>query len=158
MSIGNGHLPASTGLPDHSSASDSEPESNTEYLPITGSAASDTDTDTDTEPDPDLASHHRLGAIGNGMSGLDLASDNEDANDGGEADEEEEQCPAEAAAARALSEDERRRRAPLPADAAARIVDAMRRVAFPGAPPSWADSIPDDQWLDRLRSLRGGPN
>lgn len=46
-----------------------------------------------------------------------------------------------------------------PAGAAARIVDAMRGVEFPGAPPAWAGSVPEDQWLDRLQSLRAGrPN
>ncbi|XP_051224623.1 uncharacterized protein [Lolium perenne] len=147
MSIpGNGHLPASTGLPDHASASDSEAEVDAEYLPISGAAS---DTDTDTEPDPDdLASHQRLDAIDNGISTLDLASEEEE-SDG------EDKTVTEAAA-RASSEDERRRRAQLPAGAAARIVDAMRGVAFPGAPPPWAGSVPDEQWLDRLRSLRGG--
>ncbi|CAM0881404.1 unnamed protein product [Alopecurus aequalis] len=148
MSIpGNGHLPASTGLPDQSSASDSETEVDADYLPIS-SAASDTDTDSD--PNPDLASHHRLDAIDNGITALDLASDEEESD-------EEDQSVTEAASL-ASSEDERRRRAQLPAGAAARIVDAMRGVAFPGAPPSWAGSVPDEQWLDRLRSLRGGSN
>ena len=147
MSIpGNGHLPASTGLPDHSSASDSEAEVDADYLPISGAAS---DTDTDTDPDPDLASHHRLDEINNGISALDLASDEEEESD------EEDQSVTEAAS-RASSEDQRRRRAQLPAGAAARIVDAMRGVAFPGAPPSWAGTVPDEQWLDRLRSLRGG--
>jgi hypothetical protein len=149
MSIpGNGHLPASTGLPDHSSASDSEAEADADYLPISGAAS---DTDTDSEPDPDLvASHHRLDAIDNGISALDLASDEEES-------EEEDQSVTEAAA-RASSEAERRRRAQLPAGAAARIVDAMRGVEFPGAPPPWAGTVPDEQWIDRLRSLRGGSN
>ncbi|KAM3405534.1 hypothetical protein ACQJBY_008185 [Aegilops geniculata] len=153
MSIsGNGHLPAaaSTGLPDHSSASasasDSEPEGDADYLPISG-AASDTDTDTDPDPDLDLASRRRLEAVDNGVSELDLASDEE------ESDEEEGAGATEAAAS---LDDERRRRAQLPAGAAARIVDAMRGVAFPGAPRPWAGAVPDEQWLERLRSLRGG--
>ncbi|KAM0912385.1 hypothetical protein ACQ4PT_012835 [Festuca glaucescens] len=146
MSIpGNGHLPASTGLPGHSSTSDSEAEVDADYLPISGAAS---DTDTHTEPDPNLASHHRLDAIDNGISTLDLASDEE------ESDEEDKSMTE--AATRASSEDECRRRAQLPAGAAAQIVDVMRGVAFPGAPPPWAGSVPDEQWLDRLRSLRGG--
>ncbi|KAF6991250.1 hypothetical protein CFC21_008357 [Triticum aestivum] len=148
MSIsGNGHLPAaaaSTGLPDHSSASasDSEAEGDADYLPISGAAS-----DTDSDPDPDLASHRRLDAVDNGVSELDIASDDE------ESDEEEGTGATEAAAS---LDDERRRRAQLPAGAAARIVDAMRGVAFPGAPPPWAGAVPDEQWLERLRSLRGG--
>lgn len=143
MSIpGNGHLPAaaSTGLPDHSSASDSEAEGDAaDYLPISGAAS---DSDTDSDADPDLASRRRLDAIDNGVSELDLASD------------DEEESGEEATEAAASLDDERRRRAQLPAGAAARIVDAMRGVAFPGAPPPWAGSVPDEQWLERLRSLR----
>ncbi|XP_037423291.1 serine-aspartate repeat-containing protein I [Triticum urartu] len=152
MSIsGNGHLPAaaSTGPPDHSSASSDsevevEVEGDADYLPISGAAS---DSDSDADPDPDLASRHRLDAVDNGVSELDLASDDE------ESDEEEGAGATEAAAA---LDDERRRRAQLPAGAAARIVDAMRGVAFPGAPPPWAGAVPDEQWLERLRSLRGG--
>ncbi|XP_020186638.2 uncharacterized protein [Aegilops tauschii subsp. strangulata] len=147
MSIpGNGHLPAaaSTGLPDHSS--DSEAEGDADYLPISGAAS---DTDSDPDPDPDLASRRRLDAVDNGVSELDLASDDEEE----ESDEEEGAGATEAAAS---LDDERRRRAQLPAGAAARIVDAMRGVAFPGAPPPWAGTVPHEQWLERLRSLRGG--
>ncbi|EEC70912.1 hypothetical protein OsI_02467 [Oryza sativa Indica Group] len=71
MSIpGNGHLPASTDLPDHSSSA-SDPEA--DYRPISAAA---TDSDTDTDPDP--APHHRLGSIGNGVSELDLDSGGDD--------------------------------------------------------------------------------
>ncbi|KAM3411980.1 hypothetical protein ACQJBY_003570 [Aegilops geniculata] len=152
MSIsGNGHLPAAaaapTGPPDHSSASSDsevevEVEGDADYLPISGAAS-------DTDSDPDLASRRRLDAVDNGVSELDLASDEEEE----ESDEEEATGATEAAAA---LDDERRRRAQLPAGAAARIVDAMRGVAFPGAPPPWAGAVPDEQWLERLRSLRGG--
>ncbi|XP_040375931.1 uncharacterized protein LOC102705585 [Oryza brachyantha] len=157
MSIpGNGHLPASADLPDHSSsASDSEAESEADYRPISGAA-----TDSDTDPDPDPAPHHHsLGSLGNGVSELDLGSEGDD-RDGADGEEaEEEGLRLGEAAARAFSEDERRRRAPLPAGAAARIVDAMRGVEFPGAPPPWAGRVPEDQWVDRLRSLRAGhPN
>uniref|UniRef100_A0A0E0MY51 Uncharacterized protein n=1 Tax=Oryza rufipogon TaxID=4529 RepID=A0A0E0MY51_ORYRU len=154
MSIpGNGHLPASTDLPDHSSASDSEAEAeaDADYRPISGAA---TDSDTDTDPDP--APHHRLGSIGNGVSELDLDSGGDDDHCEGAVAEEEEGLRLGEEVARAFSEDERRRRAPLPAGSAARIVDAMRGVEFPSAPPPWAGSVPEDQWLDRLRSLRAG--
>jgi hypothetical protein len=151
MSIpGNGHLPASASLPDHSSASDSDAEPEANYSPIAG-AASDSESDTDTDA---AMPHHRLDETGNGISALDLASDEDE-----EADGEEEEREEGDVTARAFSEDERRRRAPLPAGAAARIVDAMRRVEFPGTPPPWAGSVPEDQWVDRLRSLRAGrPN
>ncbi|RCV25941.1 hypothetical protein SETIT_5G205100v2 [Setaria italica] len=156
MSIpGNGHLPASASLPDHSSASDSDAEPEANYSPIAGAAS---DSDSDTDPDAAMP-HHRLDETGNGISALDLASDADEEADGEEGEREEEDVTAVEAAARAFSEDERRRRAPLPEGAAARIVDAMRGVEFPGTPPAWAGSVPEDQWVDRLRSLRAGrPN
>lgn len=156
MSIpSNGHLPASASLPDHTSASDSDAEPEANYSPITGAAS-----DSESDADPDAAiPHHRLDEAGNGMSALDLASDEDEEGDGEEEEREEGDVTAGEAAARAFSEDERRRRAPLPAGAAARIVDAMRGVEFPGAPPAWAGSVPEGQWVDRLRALRAGrPN
>ncbi|KAF8671028.1 hypothetical protein HU200_050307 [Digitaria exilis] len=156
MSIpSNGHLPASASLPDHTSASDSDAEPEASYSPITGAAS-----DSESDADPDAAiPHTRLDDAGNGISDLDLASDEDEETDGEEEEREEEDATAGEAAARAFSEDERRRRAPLPAGAAARIVDAMRGVEFPGAPPAWAGSVPEDQWVDRLRGLRSGrPN
>ncbi|CAL4975760.1 unnamed protein product [Urochloa decumbens] len=157
MSIpGNGHLPASASLPDHSSASDSDAEPEATYSPVAGAAS---DSESDTDPDAAMP-HHRLDETGNGISALDLASDEDEEADGEEEVEREEgDVTAGEDVARAFSEDERRRRAPLPAGAAARIVDAMRGIEFPGAPPAWAGSVPEDQWVDRLRSLRAGrPN
>lgn len=159
MSIpGNGHLPASASLPGHSSASDSDAEPQSDYCPIAGDV-SDSDSEPYTDPDLDAVPHHRLDEAGNGISALDLASDDDEAAEGAEEEEEDGDLRPEEAAARAFSEDERRRRAPLPADAAARIVDAMRGVEFPGAPPAWVGSVPEDQWIERLGSLRAGrPN
>ncbi|XP_066312014.1 uncharacterized protein [Miscanthus floridulus] len=157
MSIpGNRHLPASASLPDHSSASDSDAEPESDYRPIAGAVS-----DSESDPDPDFDAavpHHRLDEAGNGISALDLASDEDEAAEDAEAEDEDGDLRPAEAAARAFSEDERRRRTQLPAGAAARIVDAMRGVEFPGAPPAWAGSVPEDQWLDRLRSLRAGPN
>ncbi|RLM93484.1 hypothetical protein C2845_PM08G16090 [Panicum miliaceum] len=156
MSIpGNGHLPASASLPDHSSASDSDAEPEANYSPIAGAAS---DSESDTDPDAAMP-HYRLDEAGNGISALDLASDEEEEAAEEEEEREEGDVTAGEAAARAFSEDERRRRAPLPEGAAARIVDAMRGVEFPGAPPAWVGNVPEDQWVDRLRSLRAGrPN
>lgn len=73
-----------------------------------------------------------------------------------EAEEEEERVrQLEASISRAFSEDERRRSTPLTPDNAAMVVDAMRGVAFHGIPPEWANQVPEDQWVDRLRRLRG---
>ncbi|RLN23673.1 hypothetical protein C2845_PM07G12970 [Panicum miliaceum] len=83
MSIpGNGHLPASASIPDHSSASDSDAEPEANYSPIAGAAS---DSESDTDPDAAML-HYRLDEAGNGISALDLASDEDE-----EAAEEEEE-------------------------------------------------------------------
>ncbi|KAK1286110.1 hypothetical protein QJS10_CPB20g00224 [Acorus calamus] len=48
-----------------------------------------------------------------------------------------------------------RRNAPLTAENASRIVDAMRGVSFGGIAPDWVDRMPEDRLIDRLRRLRG---
>ncbi|GJN18615.1 hypothetical protein PR202_gb05791 [Eleusine coracana subsp. coracana] len=154
----NGHLPASVSLPDHSSASDSDGDLEADYYHPISSAGADSESESDADPDAAVP-HHRLHETHNGMAALDLTSDDRGEESDEEDQEEEGVTPGEAAAARAFSEDEQRRSAPLPAGAAARIVDAMRGVEFPGAPPPWAGDVSEDQWVDRLRSLRAGrPN
>ncbi|KAF5185698.1 serine/threonine-protein kinase rio2 [Thalictrum thalictroides] len=71
------------------------------------------------------------------------------------ADEEEVRIRAEAAE-RAFREDENRRNAPLPAENATRIMDAMRGISLGSGftPPDWANRVPEDQWIDQLRRLR----
>lgn len=61
----------------------------------------------------------------------------------------------EASISRAFREDESRRNAPLTAENASRVMDAMRGVRFPGSAPEWADEVAEDRWIDRLRRLRG---
>ncbi|XP_008808035.2 uncharacterized protein LOC103720210 [Phoenix dactylifera] len=96
----------------------------------------------------------------NGVSGLDLNGDGEgggmeedDHND--EEEEEERAREREASISRAFREDESRRSAPLTPENAARIVDAMRGVSFQGIPPDWVNRVPEDQWVNQLRGLRG---
>lgn len=55
---------------------------------------------------------------------------------------------------RAFNEDESRRTAPLPADQALRVMEAMRGVAFAGAAPDWVGQVPEDQWIHQLRRIR----
>ncbi|KAK1265486.1 hypothetical protein QJS04_geneDACA010672 [Acorus gramineus] len=79
-------------------------------------------------------------------------------DDGGEdLDEEEEEMARrrEEEVERAFREDESRRNAPLTAENASRIVDAMRGVSFGGIAPDWVDRMPEDRLIDRLRRLRG---
>ncbi|WOL14803.1 hypothetical protein Cni_G23584 [Canna indica] len=91
------------------------------------------------------------GGVGGGVGGV-----MEEEVDDGEAEEEEERArQLEASISTAFREDDRRRSAPLTPENAARVLDAMRGVAFRGVPPDWADQVPEDQWVDRLRRMRG---
>ncbi|XP_047321352.1 uncharacterized protein LOC124925401 [Impatiens glandulifera] len=55
---------------------------------------------------------------------------------------------------RAFREDESRRNAPLTDQNASRVMAAMQGVSLGGLTPDWANRIPEDQWMDRLRRLR----
>lgn len=98
---------------------------------------------------------HQLpnGWIQNGVSSLDI-SDGDDGDGDDEEDKEEEAVESESAIDRAYREDETRRNAPLPAENAVRVMEAMRRISFGGGAPDWAGQISEDQWIDRLRGLR----
>ncbi|KAJ4840477.1 hypothetical protein Tsubulata_000390 [Turnera subulata] len=79
-------------------------------------------------------------------------------NDDGEDEEEERMREAsDSAMRRAFTEDESRRNAPLTAENAARVMEAMRGVSFGGFTPDWAGRVTEDQWIDRLRRLRQSP-
>ncbi|CAH8354454.1 unnamed protein product [Eruca vesicaria subsp. sativa] len=54
----------------------------------------------------------------------------------------------------AFEEDERRRRSPLLVENAARVMEAMRDISFPGTAPDWASDVNEDRWIDQLRRLR----
>uniref|UniRef100_A0A1D1ZB64 R3H domain-containing protein 4 n=1 Tax=Anthurium amnicola TaxID=1678845 RepID=A0A1D1ZB64_9ARAE len=94
----------------------------------------------------------------NGVSHLDLNGDG--MRVGGEEEEDEERAAEdeerEASMVRAFSEDESRRNAPLTPENAARIMEAMRGVSFPGGPPDWVERVPEDRWVDQLGGLRRG--
>lgn len=97
----------------------------------------------------------------NGISGLDLNGHGEgggmeeEDHDDEEEEEEERAREREASISRAFREDESRRSAPLTPENTARIVDAMRGVSFQGIPPDWVNRVPEDQWVNQLRRLRG---
>ncbi|KAL0378601.1 UNVERIFIED_CONTAM: hypothetical protein Sradi_3165600 [Sesamum radiatum] len=93
------------------------------------------------------------GWVENGVSSLDL-SDKDHESDEEEEEEEEEAMESERAIERAFREDERRRNAPLTAENAVRLMEAMRGISFGGGAPDWAGQVPEDQWIDRLRRLR----
>ncbi|PIA37490.1 hypothetical protein AQUCO_03000221v1 [Aquilegia coerulea] len=82
-----------------------------------------------------------------------------DLNEDDESAEEEEMRRRAEAAERAFREDENRRNAPLSAENATRIMDAMRGISLGSGftPPDWANRVPEDQWIDQLRRLRVQP-
>ncbi|KAL0378679.1 UNVERIFIED_CONTAM: hypothetical protein Sradi_3173400 [Sesamum radiatum] len=55
----------------------------------------------------------------------------------------------ERAIERSFREDERRRNAPLTAENAVRLMEAMRGISLGGGAPDWAGQVPEDQWIDR---------
>ncbi|RWW40922.1 hypothetical protein BHE74_00053623 [Ensete ventricosum] len=87
-------------------------------------------------------------AVGGSSGGLVQEVEDEEAD-------EESVRQREVSISRAFREDERRRSSPLTPENAARVLDAMRGVAFQGVPPDWAERVPEDQWVDRLRRMRG---
>ncbi|TKY47206.1 hypothetical protein E2542_SST29263 [Spatholobus suberectus] len=97
------------------------------------------------------------GVAENGISSLDLNDGVEkSSSDEGEEEEEEERSREEFE--RAVREDENRRNAPLTAENATRVMEAMRGVSFAGAVPDWAAGDPDDRWIDQLRRLTRSSN
>ncbi|KAJ3676456.1 hypothetical protein LUZ60_003868 [Juncus effusus] len=110
------------------------------YQPISDGSDSDSE-----EPD---SSYLQLNeANGNGVSSLDLNAD--------DSESESEQEETEASVSTAIGEDERRRNLELTQERSERIREAMRGVEFRGAPPPWADRLPEEQWVDQLRRIRG---
>ncbi|MQL93327.1 hypothetical protein Taro_025980, partial [Colocasia esculenta] len=141
------------------------------YRPISPDADSDTD-DSAGYVAPvhsnggDLPRHNPTNSISlydrteNGVSRLDLNGNGMHAGEQRQGDEDEEneerEREVEASISRAFSEDESRRSAPLTRENAARVMEAMRGVSFPGCPPEWVDQVPEDRWIDQLRRLRSG--
>lgn len=98
----------------------------------------------------------------NGMSSLHLNDDAERNKSSSEDEEEEEEAErmreaADSAMTRAFREDENRRNAPLTPENAMRVMEAMRGISFDGFAPDWADRVPENHWIDQLRSLRHPP-
>ncbi|XP_059626426.1 uncharacterized protein LOC132269295 [Cornus florida] len=141
------------------SDSDSNHEDSPEYYqPISigeGDLSDQSNSDQNSDEDSDL---HPLPngyarCVENRMSILDLSEDEE-------SEEEEEERIGEAsdsAMLRAIREDENRRNAPLTAENATRVMEAMRGISFGGLAPDWADQVPENQWINRLRRLRRPP-
>ncbi|XP_027181231.1 uncharacterized protein LOC113779726 [Coffea eugenioides] len=153
----------------------SDSETNTDelpeyYQPISAEAGEDEEEldlfdQQNSNSDDDSGSDHRLPngyvhCMENGVSSLDLSSDDEGEREQKEVEEDEELRMREAsdvAIQRAFREDENRRTAPLTPENAVRVMEAMRGVSFAGLSPDWACRIPEDQWIDQLRQIRRPP-
>ncbi|KHG28742.1 hypothetical protein F383_13965 [Gossypium arboreum] len=134
------------------------------YQPI--SAVDDDDDDDDDEDresfddqvNSDEEHHHRnltsgyVNRVENGISSLHVGSVATEQEE--EEEEERRREASDTAIRRAFREEERRRNAPLTAENAMRVREAMRGVAFAGLTPDWANQIPEDRWIDQLRRLR----
>ncbi|CAA7026362.1 unnamed protein product [Microthlaspi erraticum] len=90
-------------------------------------------------------------ADGEGISSITLNGHAEPKSEGEEDTETE---TPESEIRTAFEEDERRRRSPLVVENAARVMEAMRAIPFPGTAPDWASDVNEDRWVDQLRRLR----
>lgn len=143
------------GGSDTDTISDDSPEY---YEPISSGAIDDEDfSDQNSDNDNEL-NFHRLpngdARCVHGMDSLDLS----DEDDEEEEKEEEEDERMREAMQRAFREDESRRRAPLTAENATRVMEAMRGISFGGLAPDWAGQVPEDRWIDHLATIRQPPS
>ncbi|KAK9054846.1 hypothetical protein SSX86_025925 [Deinandra increscens subsp. villosa] len=138
---------------DTDTISDESPEY---YEPISNGAIEDDDSSDQNSDDDHEPNFHRLlngdvRCVENGINYLDLSNEED------EEDEEQEQRTREAVQ-RAFREDENRRRAPLTQENTNRVMEAMRGISFGGSAPDWANSVPEDRWIDQLASIRQPPS
>ncbi|XP_004500317.1 uncharacterized protein [Cicer arietinum] len=94
----------------------------------------------------------------NGISMLDLNDGVEQKSSDEEEEEERSREEFEDEIRRALREDENRRNAPLTAENATRVMEAMRDVSFVGEVPQWVSQVSEDRWIDQIRRRRQSPN
>ncbi|KAK1359145.1 Serine/threonine-protein kinase rio2 [Heracleum sosnowskyi] len=112
------------------------------YLPISA-AIEDDDTFSDHNSDEDHAQNptfHPLAngyanCVENGVASLDLSDEEED---------ETVIVTSETTIQRAFIEDENRRNAPLPAENATRVMEAMRGISFAGLAPDLSGRVRED--------------
>uniref|UniRef100_A0A7N0V9Q0 Uncharacterized protein n=1 Tax=Kalanchoe fedtschenkoi TaxID=63787 RepID=A0A7N0V9Q0_KALFE len=148
--------PASAAIPpEENSDTDSNPDDEMPeyYLPISGFEEED---DADAEigfvqvsADGEQVSY----SLQNGYAEEAVRGISSIHINGGDRSEEEEEV-SDSEILRAFSEDESRRSAPLPAETAMRVIEAMRGVSFAGVAPDWANQVPEDQWIHQLRRIR----
>jgi len=97
------------------------------------------------------------GAV-NGISMLDLNDEGVKSSDDEEEEEERSVEEVENEIQRALREEERRRIAPLTAENATRVMEAMRGISFVGEAPRWVSEVPEERWIDQIRRRRQSSN
>ncbi|KAG2320197.1 hypothetical protein Bca52824_013410 [Brassica carinata] len=88
------------------------------------------------------------------VDGISSISMNAEAKSDTEEEETETVTPPDSEIRTAFDEEERRRRSPLLVENAARVMEAMRAISFPGTAPDWASDVNEDRWVDQLRRLR----
>ncbi|CAM8961337.1 unnamed protein product [Rhodiola kirilowii] len=156
--------PASVAIPREENNSDTDSNPDDEllqeyYQPISASDENGQDSESQTgfmqvSADGELASYFLpnggyVEQTENGISSIDINSDF------GSDEEEAAVVVSDSEILRAFGEDESRRSAPLPAETAMRVMEAMRGVSFAGVAPDWAGQVPEDQWIHQLRRIRG---
>lgn len=82
---------------------------------------------------------------------LDTGDDEEIIDVEADVDEIERQRTEDAAFHRAKEADDARRLAPLPPDRCQAIKKAMQSISLGGFQPEWADKVPEEQWINRIR-------
>lgn len=118
-----------------------EEEEEDNYLPINGDGFSN--------------GHCTIPEAVDGMSSVSINGHAEAKSDDTEVETETEtETTPDSEIRTAFEEDERRRRSPLLVENAARVMEAMRAISFPGTAPDWASDVNEDRWVDQLRRLR----
>lgn len=84
-----------------------------------------------------------------GQHNLNLMGIHDDGNV--DDDERQRQHEEDTALVRAIEAEDARRSAPLPPDRCQAIKNAMQSISLGGFRPEWADRVPEEQWVNRLK-------
>ncbi|KAJ9167437.1 hypothetical protein P3X46_022091 [Hevea brasiliensis] len=130
------------------------------YQPISAIDVDDDEDGSSDQGNSDEEYHsYSRGEAENGISSLHINGDMEQKSSSSDEEEAEERVTeaSDSAILRAFREDENRRNAPLTAENARRVREAMRGISFGGSAPDWAGRVPEDEWINQLRRLRQPP-
>lgn len=145
------------------SDSDPTPDAAPQYYQAISAIDVDDDEDTSDHGNSDEEYHsYSGGEAENGISSLHINGEMEQKSISSGSDEEEAEErvreESDSAILRAFREDENRRNAPLTAENAMRVREAMRGISFGGSTPDWVGRVPEDEWINQLRRLRQPPS